>query len=65
MTYNVLPTQQPIRDLRKELGPKLEKMGQEWDRKPDSFAFDMFKLLAERGLVGYNMPKEFGGGGHS
>ena len=65
MTYNVLPTQQPIRDMMKELGPKLEKMGQEWDRKPDSFAFDMFKLLAERGLVGYNMPKEFGGGGHS
>lgn len=65
MTYNVSDVQQPIRDMVKEVGPTLEKMGREWDRKPDGFAHDMFKIIADKGFAGFNMPKEYGGGGHS
>jgi len=66
MPFNVKPeVQQPIRDLVGEIGPEIQKLGYEWDRKPDGFAFDIFKILAARGLVGFNMPKEYGGGGHS
>ncbi len=66
MPYNVKPEiQQPIRDMVDEIGPQLEKMGREADRKPDGFSHEIFKLLAGKGLVGFNMPKEYGGGGHS
>jgi len=65
MPFNVKPDdQQPIRDLVGEIGPEIQKLGYEWDRKPDGFAFDIFKILAAKGLVGFNMPKEYGGGGH-
>ena len=65
MSYNVSDVQQPIRDLLKDLGPKLEPLGRDWDRKPDGFAWDMFKMLADKGLVGFIMPKQYGGGGHT
>ena len=64
MTYNLNPElQQPVRDSVKEIGPEVEKMGRELDRKPDAFSFDIFKILAAKGFIGYSMPKEYGGGG--
>ncbi len=65
MTYNVSEVQQPIRDMMRAFGPKIEMLGREWDRKPDGFAHDMYKLIADQGLAGYVMPKEYGGGGHN
>jgi butyryl-CoA dehydrogenase len=65
MIYNVSDVQQPIRDMVKEVGPQLEKMGREHDRQPDAFAHDMFKIIAAKGFAGFNMPKEYGGGGHT
>ncbi len=65
MVYNVSDVQQPIRDMMKELGPKLEEMGKVHDRQPDAFAHDMFKIIADKGLVGFTMPKELGGGGRT
>lgn len=65
MTYNVSEVQQPIRDMMRAFGPKIEMLGREWDRKPDGFAHDMYKLIADQGLAGYVMPKELGGGGHT
>jgi butyryl-CoA dehydrogenase len=66
MPYNVSDEiQQPIRDMVKEIGPEIQKIGYEWDRKGDGFCFDIFKLLASKGCVGFNMPKEYGGGGRS
>lgn len=66
MTYNVNPElQQPVRDMVKEIGPEIEKMGRECDRKPDAFSFDIFKILAAKGFVGFSMPKEYGGGGRT
>ncbi len=65
MVYNVSEAQQPVRDMMKEIGPKLEEMGRIQDRKPDGFAHDMFKYIADKGLVGFTMPKELGGGGRT
>ncbi len=65
MTYNVSDVQQPIRDMMKEFGPKLEPLGRKHDQQPDAFAHDMFKMIADQGLVGFVVPKELGGGGHS
>jgi butyryl-CoA dehydrogenase len=65
MTYNVDPElQQPIRDMMREFCPKeIEPLGLKHDREPDAFAHDIFQKLAAKGLVGYVMPKEYGGGG--
>ncbi len=65
MRYNVSEKQQPIRDKLKEIGPKLEPLGKQWDEKGDVFARDMFNILAKEGFCGFVMPKELGGGGHS
>ncbi len=65
MTYNVHESQQAVRDLFKEIGPTIEKMGREWDRKPDGFAHDIYKFIGSKGLCGFNMPKQYGGGGKS
>jgi butyryl-CoA dehydrogenase len=66
MPFNVRPEiQQPVRDMIKEIGPQIQEMGRSEDRKPDSFSFDIFRLLAAKGCVGYVMPKEYGGGGRT
>ncbi len=65
MVYNVSDAQQPVRDMMKEIGPKLEEMGRVHDRQPDAFAHDIFQFIAGKGLVGYTMPKELGGGGRT
>jgi len=66
MPYNINPElQQPIRDSVKEIGPKIQEIGYELDRKEDAFSHEIFKILADKGFVGFNMPKEYGGGGHS
>ena len=51
--------------MMRAFGPKIEPLGREWDRKPDGFAHDMYKLIAGQGLCGYVMPEEYGGGGHT
>jgi len=63
MTYNVDPQlQQPIRDMMREFCPKeIEPLGLKHDREPDGFAHDIFKKLAAKGLVGFVMPREYGG----
>ncbi len=64
MAYNVNDKiQQPVRDMVKEIGPDIQRIGYEWDRKPDAFCHDIFKILADKGCVGFNMPTEYGGGG--
>ncbi len=66
MAYNVNDNiQQPVRDMVKEIGPDIQRIGYEWDRKPDAFCHDIFQILAGKGCVGFNMPKEYGGGGKS
>jgi butyryl-CoA dehydrogenase len=65
MTYNLNPElQQPIRDMMREFCPtEIEPLGLKHDREPDGFAHDIFQKLAAKGLVGFVMPTEYGGGG--
>jgi len=66
MAYNVDEKQQAVRDRVKEFAEKeILPVCQELDRKEESFPHDYYKKLADAGMVGFMMPKEYGGGGYS
>jgi len=66
MPYNVDEKQQAVRDRVKEFAEKeILPICQEMDRKDEAFPHDFYKKLAAAGLVGFMMPKEYGGGGFS
>ncbi len=64
--YNVDDSQQPVRDWVHEFGEKeISKVFIELDRRPEPQVLprDYYKKIADAGLIGYSMPKEYGGGG--
>ncbi len=66
MRYNADARQQAIRDLVKEFGDReIVPVFKENDRKEEKFPKEYYKKLAKAGLVGFVMPKEYGGGGYS
>lgn len=66
MKYSVDECQQPIRDRVKEFAEKtILPNYEELDRRPEQFPKDYYKKLAEAGFVGWAIPKEYGGGGHT
>ncbi|UCD93826.1 MAG: acyl-CoA dehydrogenase family protein [Candidatus Zixiibacteriota bacterium] len=66
MVYNIDKKQQPIRDLIKEFAEKeVVPVALEYDRREEQFPHEMYQKLADAGLVGFAMPKEYGGGGYS
>lgn len=66
MVYNVDERQQPIRDQIKEFAEKeILPVCRELDRRKESFPFELYQKVAEAGMVGFAMPKEYGGGGYS
>jgi butyryl-CoA dehydrogenase len=66
MRYNVDERQQVIRDLVKEFAQKeIIPVCEEMDRKKEEFPREYYRKLGAAGLIGFAMPKEYGGGGHS
>jgi len=66
MRYNVDERQQAVRDRVKEFAEKeIVPVFQENDRKEEAFPKEYYMKLAKAGLVGFVMPKEYGGGGYS
>ena len=66
MRYNVDDRQQAVRDRAKEFAEKeIVPVFQEHDRRPEQFPKEYYQKLAKAGLVGFVMPKEYGGGGYS
>ncbi len=66
MRYNADPRQQAVRDRVKEFAEKeIIPVYQELDRREETFPREYYKKLADAGLIGFAMPKEYGGGGSS
>jgi len=66
MKYNVGETQQAIRDQVKEFAEKnIVPVASELDRRPEQFPRDYYNKLAGAGFIGWAIPKEYGGGGHT
>jgi len=64
MPYNVDERQQAVRDRVKEFAEKeIVPVYQKLDRKEEAFPREYYQKLADAGLVGFAMPKEYGGGG--
>ena len=66
MVYNIDERQQPIRDRIKDFAEKeVVPVALEYDRREEQFPHEMYKKLGDAGLVGFAMPREYGGGGYS
>jgi len=66
MRYNVDPKQQAVRDRVKEFAEKeINPVFRDLDRAPEKFPVDYYRKLGKAGLIGFAMPKEYGGGGYS
>lgn len=68
MRYNLEPCQQKVREMTREFCEKeVVPVAKELDRRPEpqKFPFDYFKKLAGAGIVGFFMPREYGGAGAS
>nr|MBN2278422.1 acyl-CoA dehydrogenase family protein [candidate division Zixibacteria bacterium] len=66
MRHNVDERQQAVRDRVKEFAEKeILPVCRELDRKQEAFPKDYYMKLAKAGLIGFAMPKQYGGGGYS
>src|SRR3972149_2291108 len=68
MVYNIDPGQQEIREwARKFCEKEVVPLSVELDRRPEpqKFPYDLYKKLSDYGIVGFSMPKEYGGTGAS
>ncbi|MFQ6008885.1 MAG: acyl-CoA dehydrogenase family protein, partial [Candidatus Zixiibacteriota bacterium] len=66
MVYDIDERQETIRNKVKEFAEKeILPVCDELDRGKESFPFELYRKLGEVGMVGFAIPKEYGGGGHS
>jgi butyryl-CoA dehydrogenase len=66
MVYNVDERQEPIRQWVKEFAEKeILPVCREMDRGKESFPLELYRKLGKAGMVGFAMPREYGGGGRS
>lgn len=66
--FNVDDRQQPIRDMVRAFAEKeITPVAAELDRMPEPIKFphDYYRKLAKQGFIGFPLPKEYGGTGHS
>ncbi len=66
--YNIDDRQQAVRDQVAEFAQKyIVPVSKELDHRddPDRFGLELYKQLAKEGFIGFNTPKELGGGGRS
>jgi butyryl-CoA dehydrogenase len=66
MTYNMVESQQKVREMAKEFGQKeIAPVAAKLDRREEEFPLDLFKKMAKAGFMAYPMAKEYGGLGKS
>jgi butyryl-CoA dehydrogenase len=62
MTYNMVESQQAVRDMAKKFGQKeIAPVAAKLDRREEEFPLDLFKKMARAGFMAYPMAKEYGG----
>jgi butyryl-CoA dehydrogenase len=66
MTYNIVESQQKVREMAREFGQKeIAPVAAKLDRREEEFPLDLFKKMAKAGFMAYPMAKEYGGLGKS
>jgi butyryl-CoA dehydrogenase len=66
MAYNMVESQQAVRDMAREFGQKeIAPISAEMDRREEEFPLDLFKKMAKAGFMAYPLAKEYGGGAKS
>jgi len=66
MTYNLVESQQKVRDLAKEFGEKeILPIARELDRGAPEFPMELFKKMAAKGFVAFPVSEQYGGLGRS
>jgi butyryl-CoA dehydrogenase len=62
MTYNMVESQQAVRDMAREFGQKeIAPVAAKLDRREEEFPLDLFRKMAKAGFMAYPMAKEYGG----
>ncbi len=62
MAYNMVESQQAVRDMAKEFGQKeIAPVAAKLDRREEEFPLDLFKKMAKAGFMAYPLAKEYGG----
>ena len=68
MSKDIDPRQAAVREMVKDFAEKeMYPVSEELDRmsEPRKFPTDLYKKIGKAGFIGFNMPKELGGGGKS
>ena len=66
MTYNLVDSQQQVRDMAKEFGKaEIAPISKDLDRKPPEFPMDLYKKMAAKGFMAFPVPEQYGGLGRS
>jgi butyryl-CoA dehydrogenase len=66
MTYNLVESQQQVRDLAREFGEKeIAPIARELDRGAAEFPMEFYKKMAAKGFVAFPVSEQYGGLGRS
>lgn len=66
MTYNLVDSQQQVRDMVKEFGEaEIAPIAKDLDRKPPEFPMDLYKKMAAKGFMAFPVAEQYGGMGRS
>jgi butyryl-CoA dehydrogenase len=64
MSYNLVDSQQAVRDMVKEFGEdEIAPISKDLDRKPPEFPMDLYKKMAAKGFMAFPVAEQYGGMG--
>jgi butyryl-CoA dehydrogenase len=66
MSYNLVDSQQQVRDMVKEFGEaEIAPIAKDLDRRPPEFPMDLYKKMAAKGFMAFPVADQYGGLGRS
>ena len=64
MSYNLVESQQAVRDMVKEFGEaEVAPISKDLDRRPPEFPMDLYKKMAAKGFMAFPVAEQYGGMG--